>query len=570
MKQLTVLDKGFLLSESRETPMHVGGVALYTLPPGADAAEFLHSLAENLRDAEEFLPPFGDRLKTGRLGLAGPTFWEPDPALDLDYHIRHSALPTPGRYRELFTLVSRLHATLLDRNRPLWEIHLIEGLQKRQFAVYTKTHHAAVDGARGTHIARSMLSADPTWRMQDSPLSLASWQRYRATLKRQQSGGPGDAHVRNVVDALKASFDSGAHLYSAARRITRAWTGGDNLLLPFLKVPTSSINTSVDGARRFVAQSWPFARIRAVAKAYDGTFNDAVLAMCGGALRKYLQNHAELPEESLKAMVPVSVRAEGDVDSSNAVAAINADLGTNIEDPARRFAAIKASTEAGKALFRDMSPDEAQLFSLLMQTPGLLLMPLGLISRLPPFNTVVSNVPGIRETMYWNGARLDGSYPASIVMDGVAMNITLSTYDQNVDFGIIACRRSMPQVQRIIDYMEDALAELEEAAGLAAPPKSVQAVPRRKTRTAPGRKSAAGKAKPKAATGTRTKMTAKVRATTKAGARAKTKAKPKAKAKTETKAKTGPRPKAKPKAQAKPRTTAKAKARSTSAAAKNV
>ncbi len=280
----------------------------------------------------------------------------------------------------------------------------------------------------------------------------------------------------------------------------------------------------MDGARRFVAQSWPFARIRAVAKAFDGTFNDAVLAMCGGALRTYLQNHAELPRESLKAMVPVSVRAEGDVDSSNAVAAINADLGTNIRGPAHRFAAVKASTDAGKALFTDMSPWEAQLFSMLLQTPGMLLMPLGLISRLPPFNTVISNVPGIRETMYWNGARLDGSYPASIVMDGVAMNITLSTYDQNVDFGIIACRRSMPQVQRIIDYMEEALAELEEAAGFTSPPKKAGGQPGRKTRATPKRKTSSRKSpstpKPRAKAGARPKGTAK------------TSAKPKARSKT--------------------------------------
>jgi WS/DGAT/MGAT family acyltransferase len=560
MKQLTVMDKGFLLSESREVPMHVGGVALYTLPEGADSAEFLHSLAANLRDAEEFLPPFGDRLKTGRLGLAGPVHWEPDPALDLDYHIRHSALPQPGRYRELFTLVSRLHATLLDRNRPLWEMHLIEGLQNRQFAVYTKTHHAAVDGARSVHIARSMLSADPDWRLQDSPLSLNSWKRYRSTLKREQSDGPSDAQVRNVLDAVKARFDSGAHLYGAARRITRAWTGDDNLLLPFLKVPTSSINTSVDGARRFVAQSWPFARIRAVAKAFDGTFNDAVLAMCGGALRQYLQNHSELPQESLKAMVPVSVRAEGDVDSSNAVASINADLGTNIPDPARRFAAIRASTQAGKALFMDMSPGEAQLFSMLLQTPGLLLMPLGLVSRLPPFNTVISNVPGIRETMYWNGARLDGSYPASIVMDGVAMNITLSTYDQNVDFGIIACRRSMPQVQRVIDYMEEALVELEEAAGLITPAKKAKAGPNR--RAGSTAKKSQAKARPK----TKTKAKAKAKAKAKPKTRAKAKARPEAKAKSRPKA----RPKAKAASKAKANTSAKTKsqARPKSAAAK--
>jgi len=349
MKQLTLMDKGFLMSESREVPMHVGGVALYTLPEGADTAEFLHGLASNLRTAQAFLPPFGDRLKTGRLGLAGATYWEPDPALDMDYHIRHSALPQPARYRELFTLVSRLHATLLDRNRPLWEMHLIEGLKDRQFAVYTKTHHAAVDGARSVHIARSMLSADPNARLTESPLSLASWKSYRAKLKREQPSAPGDAELRNVVEALKERFDSGAQLYGAAKRITKAWTGDDNLLLPFLQVPNSSINTSVDSARRFVAQSWPFARFHAVAKAYDGTFNDAVLAICGGALRLYLQRHSELPTESLKAMVPVSVRTEGDVESSNAVAAISADLGTNIDDPTRRFAAIKASTEAGKS-----------------------------------------------------------------------------------------------------------------------------------------------------------------------------------------------------------------------------
>ena len=540
MKQLTFMDKGFLMSESREVPMHVGGVALYTLPEGADATTFLHALADNLRNARELLPPFGDRLKTGRLGLLGATYWEPDPALDLDYHIRHSALPQPGRYRELFNLVSRLHATLLDRNRPMWEMHLIEGLKNRQFAIYTKTHHAAVDGARSVHLARSMLSADPDARLQESPLALSAWNKYRETLKRKQTGTPTDAEVRNVLEALKARFDSGAQLYGAARRITRAWTGDDNLLLPFLKVPTTSINTSVDGARRFVAQSWPFARINAVAKAFGGTFNDAVLAICGGALRLYLQRHAELPEESLKAMVPVSVRTEGDIDSSNAVAAINADLGTNIADPVKRFAAIHASTKAGKALYTSMSSAEAQLFSMLLQTPGMLLMPLGLISRLPPFNTVVSNVPGIRETMYWNGARLDGSYPASIVMDGVAMNITLSTYDQNVDFGIIACRRSMPQVQRVIDYMEEALVELEEAAGLTTTTNKAKAGTKRKTRPA----------------GDKARIKTRPRTKVKAAAKAKAKTKPKAKPKPKPK----PRAKAKAKAKAKPKATVRKKA----------
>jgi len=471
MKKLSMVDKGFLISETREMPMHVGGVALYTLPEGVDEQEFLHSLAHNVRDADALLPPFGDRLKLGRMGLAGNAFWEPDPAMDMDYHVRHSALPKPGRYRELFNLVSRLHGTLLERSRPLWEMHLIEGLQNRQFAVYTKTHHAAVDGARSMHISRSMLSADPNHVLDESPLSLQSWQRYKDGLRMGKRAEHSDQELRNVADMLKSNFDSSTNLFRALKGFTQAWSGrGGELSLPHLQVPTSALNTEVDGARRFVAQSWPFARIYAVGKAFGGTFNDAVLAMCAGALRQYLQNHAELPDESLKSMVPVSLRQPGDVDSGNAVASISADLATNIADPAERIQAIMASVKAGKAFYDGMSPKEIELVSMIMQTPSLALLPLGLISRLPAYNVAISNVPGIREPMYWNGARMDGSYPLSIVMDGMAMNITLVTYDQNVDFGIIACRRSLPQAQRLIDYMDVALQELEDAAGIKAKP----------------------------------------------------------------------------------------------------
>ncbi|MEP5764225.1 MAG: wax ester/triacylglycerol synthase family O-acyltransferase [Halieaceae bacterium] len=512
MKKLSFVDTAFLLSETRETPMHVAGVSLYTLPEGANEQEFLRGLEDNLRDLDTFLPPFGDRLKTGRLGLAGPAYWEPDPALDIDYHIRHSALPKPGRYRELFNLVSRLHGTLLERSRPLWEMHLIEGLQNRQFAVYSKTHHAAVDGARSMHVARCMLSADPDYRLPDSPMSLPAWERYRARLELSHPRALSDAEIRNVAEKLKQRLDTSAQVFDALKRFTLAWAGrGGSLALPFRDVPRSSINTPIEGARRFVAQSWPFARIRAVGKAFDGTFNDAVLAMCAGALRMYMQKHAELPTESLKALVPVSVRAQGDIDSGNAVAAISADLATNIKDPARRFVAIQDSVNAGKAFFDDMSAAEIQLVSMVMQAPSMVLMPLGLASRFPAVNTTISNVPGIQEPMYWNGARMDGSYPASIIMNGMALNITLVTYDKNVDFGITACRRSVPQAQRLIDYMEQSLLELEDAAGLIKPG------PKTRPKT---------KAKPKA----KAKAKARPKTKAKATAKAKPKAKPKTKA----------------------------------------
>ena len=472
MKRLSVMDTSFLLAESRETPMHVAGLNLFTLPKGANEQTFLHKLADGLRVADSFQFPFGDRLKLGRLGLLGPAYWETDKSLDLDYHIRHSALPKPGRYRELFFLVSHLHSTILDRNRPLWEMHLIEGLQRRQFAVYSKFHHAAIDGVRAIHLTQSMYSTNPRERIHYSPISVQAAERYRAMaeLNRAAAGPPTDEELRNVAEALKAFFDSGTHLVGALRRVAGAWLGiGGPLAVPWHQVPHSTINTPVDGARRFVAQSWPFARIRAVGKALDGTFNDAIMAMCAGALRSYLQSQGELPRQSLKAMVPISLRRAGDTDSANAVGAISADLATNIEDPAERFAAIRASMLAGKALIDDMSSREAQLFLELMQLPSLFLLPMGLTSRYPAYSTVISNIPGPRQPMYWNGARLQGIYPASIVFHGFALNITLVTYADKVDFGITACRRSLPQIQRIIDHLEEALVELEEVIGLQKP-----------------------------------------------------------------------------------------------------
>ena len=529
MKKLSLIDKGFLTSENRETPMHVASLGLYTLPDGADEQEFLHELAGNVRNAQAMLPPFGDRLRLGRLGLAGSAYWEPDAAMDMDYHVRHSALPKPGRYRELFNLTSRLHGTLLERTRPLWEMHVIEGLQNRQFAVYTKTHHAAVDGARSIHISRSMLSTDPNHVLEESPLSLQSWQRYKDAMRKGKQPPHSNEELRNVADVLKSTFDSSTNLVRALSAFSKTWAGrGGALSLPHQQVPISSLNHSIHGARRFVAQSWPFARIEAIGKAFGGTFNDAVLAICSGALRQYLKTHAELPEQPLKSMVPVSLRQEGDLESGNAVAAISANLATDVADPARRIQAIIASVRASKAFYAGMSPKEIELVSAVLQAPTLLLLPLGLMAKLPPYNVAISNVPGIRETMYWNGARMDGSYPLSIVTDGMAMNITLITYDQNVDFGIVACRKSVPQVQRFIDYMEEALVALEDAAGLR-PPEKDKALTPRKPKAQRKTPLATTVAKPKAAT--KTKLKAPPKAISKAKAKPKPKAKAKAKAK---------------------------------------
>jgi diacylglycerol O-acyltransferase len=206
-------------------------------------------------------------------------------------------------------------------------------------------------------------------------------------------------------------------------------------------------------------------------KAYDGTLNDAVLAMCSGALRRYLITQNDLPTGSLKAMAPVSVRAAGDVDAANAVSFLTADLATNISDPKERMHAIQRSVSAGKEQLRGMNNKEIALYTVLAQSPLVLTTITGTGSKFPAFSTVISNVPGPRNQMYWHGSKLEGIYPASIPFEGFAINFTMVSNCGRLDFGITACRKAAPQLQRLIDYLEDALVELEQAVGIT-PPKS--------------------------------------------------------------------------------------------------
>jgi WS/DGAT/MGAT family acyltransferase len=453
--------------------MHVGGVNLFTLPDDVDETEFLQSLSDLISYDGELRRPFKQRLKMTPLGQYGPIGWIDDEQFDIDYHIRHSALPKPGTYRDMFQLVSRLHSTLLDRSRPLWEFHMIEGLQNRQFATYTKTHHCAIDGMGAMQMMNSMYSNDPNHRSTISPFSKEAYDTYKKSIRRGRKITPSSQEIKVVSEIIKEQFDSTVNVSGALKRYLGAWIGGsDKMSVPWKKVPHTNINTSISGSRRFVAQSWPLERIKAVGKALDGTLNDAVLAMCSGALRSHLLAHKDLPKEPLTAMTPVSLRAEGDIDSANAVSFMTANLATNIKDPAKRFRAIQTSMNQAKQHFAGMTKREIEIFTMVTQVPLLLTNLLKLASRFPAYSTVISNVPGPKEAMYWNGAKLDGIYPASIPFEGMAMNITLVSNNGNLDFGITACRRSVPQVQRLIDYMEDSLVELEDVAGIRTKTKS--------------------------------------------------------------------------------------------------
>jgi diacylglycerol O-acyltransferase len=468
VRKIDLSDASFLYFESRETPMHVGDVKLFTFPERADPERFMKRLDAAYRSAGEFRKPFGEYATTGRLGQLGPLYWEKDSDLDMDYHVRHSALPRPGRYRELFALVSRLHGTLLDRSRPLWEVHLIEGLQGDQFAIYTKMHHATVDGIASLRMTESMCSTNKRTRHNYSPFSLEADEEYRGSHAPASDPpmAPSHQELKSVAAVLKEQFQLSGHLLGFLSGHVETWLGrGGGLAVPFRHVPKTSINTRISGSRRFVAQSWGIDRVRAVGRALGLTLNDTVLAMSSGALRRYLLAHKDLPKHSLRALVPVSVRTADDFESANSVSFLIANLGTKYADPTDRVNAIVDSTRAGKSLLAGLSPSEATLYAGLVQSPLLLTALLGIADRFPAFSTTVSNVPGPRKQLYWNGARLEGIYPLSAIFHGCALNITLVGYRGNLDFGITACRRSVPQVQRLIGYLEEALAELEQLAG---------------------------------------------------------------------------------------------------------
>ena len=459
MSVMPLTDAIFLLAEGREHPMHVGGLHLYKPPP--DARDFvvgdLHRETVEAGDVMRRLR----RRATRPIPGVGPWQWEDDPDLDLEYHVRHSALPHPGRVRELLALVSRLHGTLLDRSRPLWEAHLIEGLEDGRFATYTKIHHAMMDGVSAMRLAERGLSTDPDRRDMPPPLT-AGLDRPRVN-----AGGGGINPLRLAGSAVGAGVDGVRGALGAggtfARSLVRSFNDQANAF-PF-RAPKSSLNVPITGARRFAADQWEISRMRTVAKGLGGTINDVVLAMSGGALRRYLDELGTLPDEPLIAMVPVSLRPKDDEGEGNAVGVILCNLGTHLEDPVARFELVHESSEIGKMQLQGLNQAGILLLSAMTFAP----LGLGPMYRFPtlqrpPFNIVISNVPGPRERLYWNGAELDGMYPASIPIDGQALNITCTSYADHMGFGLVGCRRSAPRLQRLLEHLETSLCELEAAA----------------------------------------------------------------------------------------------------------
>ena len=463
MKPLSPTDQLFLWLEKRQQPMHVGGLQIFSFPDDAPD-NYVARLAEQLRKDTEVTAPFDRRLDSR---LAQPV-WVHDKQLDLEHHFRFEALPTPGRIRELLGFVSAEHSHLMDRERPLWEFHLIEGLGDRQFAVYTKVHHSLMDGVSAMRMFQRMLSTDPAKRNMPPIWDLPA-------RPRRDEDSSGSSLWRSISHLLGESGKQLGTVPTVARELLRTINAArkDPVYKSMFQAPRSILNRKITGSRRFAAQSYCLKRIKAVCHAYGTTVNDVVTAMCASALRTYLMNQDALPEKPLIAMVPVSLRKyeksagdkpEGSQAEGNQVGVILANLYTDESHAGTRLRKIHQSMQKGKDRYAQMSPEEIVNYTALTLAPAAFHLLTGVAPKWQTFNVVISNVPGPKETSYWNGAKLEGMYPVSIAMDRLALNMTLTSYKDQIEFGLIGCRRTLPSLQRMLDYLEDGLVELEQGA----------------------------------------------------------------------------------------------------------
>ena len=468
MATLSPTDSAFLWLETRNQPMHVAGLNIYSAPEGA-GPEFVAQLLARWGKYLKAVPPFNQRPAL-RMGF---WHWEEDKEFELDYHLRHLALPHPGRIRELLAMVSRLHGNLMDRNRPLWEVHIIEGLPGGRFATYIKIHHALVDGVTGAKMMADGLAA--TAKAQKPPL----WAQSLAALPASRGKKAAPSLLAQLGEAARAGREILPGIGSALWDMLR--TNSDNsagAARPF-QAPPTPFNVEISGSRRFAAQSYSLARLKRIGVATGATVNDVTLAICSGALRKYLEAQKKLPKKPLIAMVPVSLHGETDA-GGNQVTLLLANLATHVGEPLARLQAIVQSTTEAKARLSTMPRLQKMAHGMTTAAPLGPAMVTGSARKHPVFNLVISNVPGPRQTLYLNTARLEEVYPVSIPTHYLALNITISGYGDRLGFGYTACRRSVPSLQRMLDHTDESILELERA--LAATPDAKVTTPVRSLR----------------------------------------------------------------------------------------
>lgn len=530
MNHLSGMDASFLHLETPESPMHVGSLQLLDLPAGYEG-DFAEDAKKYLSGRLHLASVFVRKLAMMPFDLANPV-WVDDDDLDLDHHIRHVIMPRPGTLAQLERLIGRLHSTLLDRSRPLWEIYVIEGLQTGQVALYSKMHHAAIDGQAGVAVAKALFDISETPAPVKAPRAARRTDSSQLGMAELASAALSNT-VQQYVKLIQSIPATAKAIGSVLMPVSEA-TGQRAFQLPksLKTAPRTPLNVSITNQRSFAGRSVPLAEIKQMAKATNTSLNDIVLAICAGALKRYLADYGCRPAKPLIAGVPVSLRAEGNTDLNNQVSVMLVSLATDISDPLERLAAIHESSSEGKKLTGNVKaaiPTDFPSLGVPSLMSGLasLYGRSGLADKLPPMaNVAISNVPGPSFPLYFAGAKLATYFPVSIPGHGLALNMTVQSYNGSLEFGLTACRRAVPDVADLGDYV---VAEHKKLLGLivgqqaAAAPAAVAvaapAVPAKaagRKRAAPkvvGKKKVAAKSVRASATGVRKAPAAKRAAT---------------------------------------------------------
>jgi diacylglycerol O-acyltransferase len=461
--RLNPLDAAWIVTESRATPNHVGGLLQFKLPQDAPE-EFMRNMMAEFRGHRQFVAPWNQRLKPS-FSLNPVRTWEVDENIDLEYHVRHAALPWPGGERELGELVGRLQSTPLDLSRPPWECTIIEGLAGDRFALFIKMHHSLIDGISGVKLLQGAMSADRATSVGLPPFWASGKEKKPAARKRQDALMPTvTAAIAGAVTEMRMQATTVPQLAAAfGKLIKQALAPEVSMALPFA-APISVLNGRVREKRRFATQQFSLERMRTLAAAADCTLNDIVLAICGAALRRFLEERSSLPDKPLTAGIPVSVRPKDDDRNGNAITFIVSTLGTDIAGVKERLAAIRESVKYAKEHVQSLPRQAMMQYTVLLMAPTILTLLTGIGGRTRPmFNITISNVPGPETPLYFRGAEMVASFPASIVTHGQALNITCQSYAGFMNFGFTGCHSSVPSMQRLAVYTADALAEMESA-----------------------------------------------------------------------------------------------------------
>ena len=517
MKQLTGLDGSFLYMETPTTFGHVNGLAIYDRPDGAfdPYATVYQRFASKVGELE----PMRRRVVEVPMGLDHP-YWVMDPNFDLDYHIRHMSLAPPGRRDQLAEQVARIVGRPMDRTRPLWEVYVIEGLQDGSWALLTKYHHATIDGASGVIMMTMMndLSPDapppgesPPWDPEAIPsdtellrLAIGNLVRNPAKAVRMQL-----RMVREVAAAVGITgVSSAAQQAGAAIKALSGPTDGPRVSIPLSAAPPTPWNKSITAHRRFAMRAAKVSDLKRLKEVTGGTLNDVVMAIVAGALRAYLIEHDALPDKPLRAMVPVSIRTGNEAEPwTNRVSGLVVDLPTHLADPLERLTACRAAMDRGKRQF-ELVPAEALVDITQYSSPVVATSAIRLAARMkladrmaPPVNVIISNVPGPRQPLYLGGAKMQTYIPVSTVAEGMGLNVTVHSYLDELEFGLIACRELVPDLWPMVDLHLAEIDVLFAAAGVDRNGDAPVTAPARKpTKKAPARTRAA-REEPAAAAG---------------------------------------------------------------------